>query len=162
MTPQRLHELLTYDPLTGTIRTKRLKRELEADHDGLVIIFDSLAKKSYKMKLERIAYALAYGVIPKDDKRVLHKNLDTSDNRLYNLCLVSRKVYLQIKEAHKNLTGGVRVLPHSTDQFAYVVHWFEGGTEKKKIVQDIVPARKLQLRLQLKFSKIITKYCIFD
>lgn len=162
MQPERLRELLTYDPLTGTIKTKRLQRELKADHDGLVTLFDSIEKKSYKMKLERIAYALGFGIFPKEDKRVLHKNLDQNDNRLCNLSLVSRKVFLQIKEAHKNLTVGIKVLAHPTDQFAYIVHWFEGGFEKKKIVQDVVPARKLQLRLQLKYSKILTKYCIFD
>jgi hypothetical protein len=162
MTPERLRELLTYDPLTGAIRTKRFQRQLEADHDGLVIVFDSLEKKSFKMKLERVAYALAFGVSPREDKRVLHKNLDTKDNRLCNLALVSRKVYLQIKESHKNLTGGIRVIAHQSDQFAYLVYWFEGGFERKKIVQDIVPARKLQLKLQLKYSKILTKYCIFD
>lgn len=162
MKSERLKELLDYDPLSGMIQNKRTKRTLQADPDGLVIIFDSVTKRSTKMKLDRIAYALAFGALPKEDKRVLHKNLDTEDNRLNNLLLVSRALFLQIKEAHKNLTTGIRLVAHATDQFCYIVHWFESGAEKTRIVQDIVPARALQLNLQLKYSKILTKYCVFD
>lgn len=162
MQPTRLRELLDYDPLVGTIRNKKTKRVLQPDHDGLVILFDSAEKKSTKLKLDKIAYALAFGTFPKDDKRVLHRNLNQNDNRLNNLVLVSRNTYLQIKEAHKNLTTGIRLVAHSTDQFSYIVHWFEDGSERTKILQDIVPARELQLKLQLKYSKILTKYCVFD
>jgi len=162
MTPERLREILDYDPLSGTITKKKSKRVLQPDPDGLVIIFDSQNKRSIKMKLDRIAYALAFGILPKEDKRVLHKNLNQSDNRLNNLQLVSRQVYLQIKEAYRNLTTGIRLSAHPTDQFCFVLHWYEDGAERSKILQDVVPARELQLKLQLKYSKILTKYCVFD
>ena len=51
MNPSRLRELLDYDPMSGTITNKRTKRRLQADHDGLVVLFDSAAKRSIKMKL---------------------------------------------------------------------------------------------------------------
>lgn len=162
MQVERLREILDYDPLSGTIKNKKSGRVIRPDPDGLVIIFDSKIKKSIKMKLNKVAYALAFGVFPKEEKRVLHKNLDTSDFRLKNLGLVSRQAYLDIKEAHKNLTTGIRLVAHQTDQFCYSVHWFESGIEKTKVLQDIVPARELQLKLQLRYSKILTKYCMFD
>ena len=162
MKPERLRELLDYDPASGRILNKKTKRLLQPDHDGLVIIFDSAAKRSIKMKLDRIAYALAFGSLPKEDKRVLHKNLNTEDNRLCNLSLTSRLLFLQIKEAHRNLTGGIRMVAHATDQFCYIVHWFEDGSEKTRIFQDVVPARAELLKLQLRYSKILTKYCVFD
>ena len=162
MTPERLRALLDYDPVSGVILNKKTKRKLQADHDGLVIIYDSIERKSIKMKLDKIAYALAFGVLPKDEKRILHRNLRQEDNKLKNLVLVSREVFLLIKEAHKNLTTGIRLVQHATDQFSYVVHWFENGIEKTKILQDTVPARTLHLQLQLKYSKILTKYCVFD
>lgn len=162
MQPERLRELLDYDPRSGIIKSKKSQRVLRADEDGLVIIRDPVDKKSYKLKLDKIAYTLAFGVQPKEDKRILHKNLDQQDNRLKNLSMVSRAVFLQIKEAHKNLTGGIRLIAHPTDQFSYVLSWFEQGIEKFKIVQDLVPARELQLKLQLRYSKILTKYCVFD
>lgn len=162
MKPDRLRELLDYDPLSGAIRNKKTKRLLQADPDGLVIVFDSATKRSIKMKLDRIAYALAFGALPKEDKRVLHRNLDSNDNRLSNLSVVSRSIFLQIKEAHKNLTAGIKLVAHATDQFSYIVHWYQDGIERTKILQDIVPAREFQLKLQLKYSKILTKYCLFD
>jgi len=162
MNTDRLRELLTYCPSTGEVKNTRTNRVLQADHDGLIALFDNQTKRTHKMKLERVAYALAFGVQPKDDKKVLHKNLNSSDNRLINLCLVNRAVFLMIKEAHKNLTVSIRISQHSTDQFNYVVNWMEKGVEKSKVVCDIIEARKIALNLQLKYSKILTKYCVFD
>ena len=160
---ERLRELLEYDALTGKVTNRKTKRVLTCDEDGLVIIFDRKAKvKSTKYKLERIAFALAYGFFPLETQKVLHKNLDPNDNRLKNITLVSRSVFKQIKEADRNLSGGIRMVPHSTDQFAYILYWFEGGIEKNKVIQDIVVAKRQLLKLQLKYSKILTKYCIFD
>lgn len=161
ITPERLRELLSYDPSTGVIKTKR-QRVLTADHDGLVVVFDGISKKSIKMKLERIAYTLAFGVAPKETHRILHKNLDLNDNRLANLQQVSRELFIKIKEAHRNLSTGIKVVAHPTDQFSYNVFWYEQGVEKCKLIQDIGLARRFQVVLQLKYSKILTKYCLFN
>ena len=59
MKPERLREVLDYDPLSGRILNKKTRRLLQPDPDGLVIIFDSATKRSIKMKLDRIAYAMA-------------------------------------------------------------------------------------------------------
>lgn len=160
---ERLKELLEYEPETGKVTIIRNKRVLTPDPDGIVVIFDSKAKpKTRKYKLERIAFYLAFSFFPREDQRVLHKNLDPEDNRIQNLALVSRTVFRHIKEAHRNLTGGIHLVPHATDQFAYILKWFEDGTERSRIIQDIVIARRQQLKLQLKYSKILTKFCVFD
>jgi len=160
---ERLKELLEYDALTGKVSIRKNKRVLTPDHDGIVMIFDREAKpKHKKYKLEKIAYYLAFSIFPREDQRVLHKNLDPEDNRQTNLVLVSRSVYKQIKEASRNVAGGIRIVPHATDQFSYMLHWFENGIEKIRLVQDIVIARRYMVRLQLKYSKILTKYCVFD
>jgi len=160
---ERLKELLEYNPETGKVTIKKSNRVLTCDNDGIVVIFDSKAKpKTRKYKLERIAYYLAFSIIPREEQKVLHKNLDTEDNRIQNLSLVSRAVFRQIKEAHRNLTGGIHIIPHAADQFSYILKYFDGGIEKSKIIQDIVVARRQQLKLQLKYSKILTKFCVFD
>ena len=76
--------------------------------------------------------------------------------------LVTRAEFLQIKEAHRNLTKDIKIQAHGTDQFDYVISWFEKGIERKKIVHDIIKARQGVLKLQLKYSKILTKYCLFE
>jgi hypothetical protein len=162
MTPVRLRDILNYDPASGVISNRKTSRKLIADHDGLVTVYCTKQKKSYKLKLERIAYTLAYGIQPRADQRVLHKNLDISDNSSKNLSLVSRSTFLLIKEAQKNLTQNIRISAHPHDQFNYVVHWIDKNQEKHKVVHDITKARQLMLKLQLKYSKILTKYCLFD
>lgn len=159
---ERLKEILLYDAVTGKVSTLK-GRVLVPDADGLVIVFDKEAKKpSTKYKLERIAYFLATGAFPREDQKVLHKNLDDLDNRAKNLLLVSRIVYRQIKEAERNLQGGIKVVPHPVDMFSYIVIWFDKGVERSRIIGDIGIARRFQVKLQLKYSKILTKYCLFD
>lgn len=162
MKPERLKQLLTYDPLSGSVCITKSKRKLIPDHDGLVVVFDPVQKKTHKLKLDRVACTLAFGKAVPENKRVLHRDLNTHDNSLKNLSVVSRAVFLQVKEAHRNLTQAIRMVQHQTDQFNYVVHWFEKGRECQKVLHDIAAAKGLVLRLQLKYSKILTKYCIFD
>lgn len=162
ITPCRLREILDYSPLTGAVHNRRTKRLLQADHDGLVTVFCSKQKKPHKLKLDKIAFALAHGVFPRKDRRVLHRNLDTSDNSLKNLAVVSRGVFLLIKEAYKNLAGGIKINAHHTDQFCYVVSWTEQNKDKSKVVHDIVEARRVVAALSLHYSKVLTKYCVFD
>ncbi len=162
MTPERLRELLEYDPLSGNVSRRKSKRILSADPYGMVSIYDSETKKNYKSKLDKVAYTLGFGKVPKDDERILHKNMKQDDNRLRNLGLLSRTTYLKVKEAYKNLTGGIRMNPHPIDQFSYVVNWYEKGIEKSRVVEDVVPAKELVLRLNLLASKVLTKYCLFE
>lgn len=158
----RIRELLNYDPSTGIVTTKK-NRVLLPDNNGQVVVFDSIDKKSIKSKLDKLAYSLAFGVVPDtSNKRILHKNMKQEDNRLTNLQLVSRTIFLEVKEAYRNMTGGIRMVPHPVDQFSYIVHWFEKGVEKSKILADLVSARQFMLKKQLKYSKKLTKYCIFE
>lgn len=162
MTPEKLRELLDYDPLTGKVQRRKSRRILQADSTGLVSVYDSESRKNYKMKLDRLAFILAYGKIPREDQRVFHKNMQSEDNSLRNLSIVSRSVYLKVKEAYRNLTGGIKLNTHAVDQFSYVVSWYDKGIEKFKVLEDVVPAKSFVLKLQLHYSKILTQYCVFD
>jgi hypothetical protein len=93
---------------------------------------------------------------------ILHKNLDESDYRYCNLKLISKKTYNSIKEAHRNLSGYLRLQPHPKDMFSYVLIWKENGKDKILVVQDIVVAKRMHNKLQLKYAKILSRYCIFD
>lgn len=126
-------------------------------------MFDSKGTpKSVKYKLDKLAYYLFTGVFPTDKQKVLHKNLDESDNSAVNLAVVPRSTYNKIKEAVKNLDYGIRIINHPTDQLAHLLCWYDAGVERSKVVEDIVVAKRLKTVLQLKYSKFLTKYCIFE
>lgn len=153
--------LLTYDATTGTIVVTRTGRELTADEAGSVLVYDPEARKSYKIKIGKLAYLLGFGILPDKDQRILHKNMDELDCRLRNLDLVTAEQFKQIKEAYRNLSHGIRYTQHPTDQYAYVLHWYEQSVAKTQIIHDAVSVKRAELALKLRYSKILTKYCVF-
>jgi hypothetical protein len=96
------------------------------------------------------------------DKVVLHKNLNENDYRYCNLKLISKKTQNSIKEAYRNLNGYLKLQPHPKDMFSYVLIWKENGKDKILVVQDIVVAKRMLNKLQLKYAKILNRYCVFD
>ena len=119
-------------------------------------------KLKFSIKPEKLAWFMMFGTIPSGRKRILHKNLDSLDNRFCNLCIVTNKELRQIREAYSNLKEFLRIVPHSTDQFSYVLHYKQDGVHVREVVNDIVIARRKLRRLQLKNAKILSKFCVFD
>ena len=159
--PEYLRRFLDYNPLTGALATKKGRRVFQ-DTSGLCTFFDSELSRNVKLKVERICYSMAFGKAPRKDRKVLHRNMQPEDNRLANLVEVSRLTYLSVKEAYDNLSHGIRIMQHPEDKFCSIVIWSEQGQQKKKLAYDSVVADKIKVKLQLKFSKILTKYCIFE
>jgi hypothetical protein len=154
-------DFISYDIHTGKFFTKRkTPRRIFPDYEGYLVFY--VDKQRYKQKANKIAYELGTKTDIPDDKVVLHKNLDKTDFRLINLCLVTHDVFNKISEAHRNITSELKLVPHKTDQFSYVVHWVENNQRKTRLIHDIVPAKKLFLKLQLKFAKILGKYLVLD
>ncbi len=160
---EELTNLIKYETVDGTfflIKDNQKHRQLFSDEEGYIIFFKK--GKKYKLKASKLAYELGNRMIVPKDKVVLHRNLDLTDYRLVNLKLVTKKVYQTIKEAHKNLSYNLKLLPHAHDVFSYVLTWRENGRDKSLVVQDIVIARRKYLKLQLKYAKILSTYCVFD
>ena len=157
---------IEYDLLTGsffllkTTAGGTTKRQIFPNDDGYLLFYRESTK--YKLKANRLALELGTGKQIDANKLVLHKNLDVNDYRLQNLCAVSRTVYKKVKEAHRNLSGALRLVPHPNDAFSYVVQWKEDNKQMQQVVQDVVVAKRLFTKLQLRFAKLLNKYCIFD
>lgn len=158
-----IKELISYCAIEGTfyiLKDGVPYRQIFADEEGYLIFYRK--GKKYKLKANRIAIELGNNLLVQKDKVVLHKNLDSQDYRLQNLRLVTRKVHNSIKEAQRNLGGHLKIQPHHQDVFSYTVQWREDGKDRILVVQDIVMARRLYNKLQLKYAKIISKWCVSD
>lgn len=160
---EQLKNLIYYHPLCGEfylIKDNKPYRQIFPDEEGYLIFYRK--GKKYKIKANRTAIELGNNIIVQKDKVVLHKNLDSQDYKLQNLRLVTRKVHNSIKEAQRNLGGYLKIQPHHQDVFSYTVQWREDGKDRILVVQDIVMARRLYNKLQLKYAKIISKWCVSD
>lgn len=159
---QILNRLVLYDSHNGALYTRSKNRLLTADEFGMVTIYDNLTKKKFKMKYAVVCWMLAHQkVLPKDHK-VLHKNLDEFDFRLRFLKAVHRDLYNRIQEAVRNLDGGLKVIQHPEDQYSYILKYQLDGVERREVIYDITAAKKREMRLRLKFAKIITANCLFE
>jgi hypothetical protein len=159
---EKLNELLEYSPSTGEIFTRKPNRRLSPDADGFVTVWDTIAKKRTKFKADRLCWMLGNGKKLRRNHKILHKNLDSTDNKLRNLTVVSLSTFSKIQEAHRNLAGALKIRPHKTDQFDIDVWFYDNRIYKKEQFCDLSAAQKRLLVLQLKYAKILTKYCIFE
>lgn len=152
-----------YDPATGSLFNKNTNRQLNPDADGFVYYSHSKPTKvQIKIKANRLCCLLGFGKEVQKSQRVLHKNLNENDYRLINLAVVTDKELIKINEARVNLESRLKLVAHPEDQLSYFLYWRENGVEKRQLILDIVVARRRLLKLQLKYSKILSRYCIFE
>lgn len=162
MQVKRLLEFLNYNATTGDLVYKHSGRRVQAQEDGFVLIIDPSSKKRKKFKLSKLCYSLFHNIDLSKEAKIIHKDLNTSNFKISNLLLLSNSQYKELKEATKNIQGGIRLVVHPTDVYSYRLFWFQDGVEKSKVIQDVVVAKKLEKRLLLRSSKILTKYCPTD
>jgi hypothetical protein len=163
MNMTQLKEIIDYDIFEGSffiLKNNCRYRRIFPNEDGYLIFYKD--SKRLKLKANKLAIELVQNIIVQKDKVVLHKNLDETDYRYINLKLISKKTYNSIKEAHRNLSGALKLNPHAKDVFSYLLTWKENSKDKILVVQDIVIAKRLYTKLQLKYAKILNRYCVFD
>lgn len=159
---ETLIRLVYYDSINGALYTVSKNRLLNPDEFGMVTIYDNESKKKYKMKYSVACWQLANKKLLPKDFKILHKNLDEFDFRLRFLKAVHRNLYNKIQEAVRNLDGGLKIIQHPEDQYSYILKYQLEGTERREVIYDISAAKKREMRLRLKFAKIITANCVFD
>lgn len=86
------------------------------------------------------------------------KNLDESDLSAGNIALVDRPTWKTIREALHNLNTSLKMKPHSSAQGHYLVTWKEDGMIRRKVLQDVISAKRLHRKLLISFTKILGKY----
>lgn len=159
----QVKELIDYDVLEGSffiLKNNKRYRKIFPNEEGYLVFYKN--SKRIKLKANKIAIELVQNIVVQKDKVVLHKNLNENDYRYCNLRLISKKTQNSIKEAYRNLNGYLKLQPHPKDIFSYVLIWKENGKDKILVVQDIVVAKRMLNKLQLKYAKILNRYCVFD
>ena len=159
----KLADILEYELLSGSFFIKKdnkIIRKIFPNEDGYIIFYRK--GKRIKLKANKVAMELISGESIADNKAILHKNLDENDYRLQNLKIISRSAYLAVKEAQRNLSGALKLQPHPTDVFCYILSWKDQGKDRKSVIYDVVVAKRTYNKLQLKYAKILSKYCVFD
>ena len=159
----KLSEMLHYEILTGKFFIKKngdLVREIFPNEEGYLMFYRQ--GRRLKLKANKVAIELTSAEKVAEDRAVLHKNLDENDYRLQNLRVISRTAYLAVKEAQRNLSGALKLTPHPEDMFCYILNWKENSKDRRKVVKDVVVAKRTYNKLQLKYAKILSKYCVFD
>lgn len=159
-----IRSLLSYNLYKGEfhiMKNDKVKRRIFPNEDGYLIFYRNTRR--IKLKANRIAIELGTNIpeIPADCA-VLHKNLDENDYRLCNLRVIDRSTFNLIKEASRNLSGALKMQVHPTEVYSYILIWKENGRERKKTIKDIVVAKRQFNKLQLKYAKILSTYCVFD
>ena len=159
---QELASLVQYLPFDGVVLKKSSSAPLVADLDGSVSLYNPSTKKVHKIKLNKLILFISSGRILQDGEKILHRNMQEDDFRVQNLEVVDEDVYNLIREAYKNISYGIQVSMHRTDKLAYNLQWYEDGVKRNRVVYDSSVANRMQVKLKLKYSKILTKYCVFD
>lgn len=158
-----ISDIIEYELFSGSFFLKKdskIVRKIFPNEDGYLVFYRK--GKRIKLKANKVAMELISGISIPDNKTVLHKNLDENDYRLVNLKLISKRTYLAVKEAQRNLSGALKLQPHPRDMFCYILCWKDQGKERKSVIYDVVVAKKMYNKLQLKYAKILSKYCVFD
>jgi hypothetical protein len=156
-----ISEHLEYIPSTGDIfvlKDKVRYRKLLPNEEHMVIT--NVNSIRLKIKYDRLVWCLVHNYYPTSTEVVFHKDLDIYNNRLNNLILITKKEYFVIQESLKNLSGNLKITPHSRDAFSYVLEYKYKGRIKREVISDITIARKKFTKLQLKFIKVLGKYTI--
>lgn len=165
MTLKELIKYIKYDAYTGKLYSMS-KNSLCTDRELIPNeankITSTVRGVTLKIKADRLIWYIVHGKQPTRHQTIFHKNMDNSDNRLHNLVLLNRKEYLRLVEAMKNISGDLKLAPHGSDMFSFVLSYKNNGRLMKEVVYDLTIARRKFTRLQLKFVKLISKYTVSD
>lgn len=155
-----LYSVLKYEASTGNLYvcSAGKQRRLFPNESGM--IDTTIQGKKLKSKLNKIIWELVHNKEVPIDHVVFHKNMQENDYRLSNLQLLPKKTYNTIMEAMKNLSGALRIIPHPTDAFSYILEFKDKGRQKREVLYDISVARKKLLKMQLRYIKIVGRYVI--
>lgn len=140
------------------LKNNKRYRKIVPNEDNIAIV--SINKTKIKMKYDRLVWCVVYKTNLSTNEVVFHKDLDDENCKVNNLSLIDKSLHFKILEAMKNINGALRLIPHPTDVFCYVLEYKQSGRLRKEVISDITVARKKLLRMQLRYIKFVSKYVL--
>lgn len=156
-----LPSLIEYLPDTGEIFLLkdgiRLRKLFLNENNSI-----NISARDIKLKLKgsTIAWFMFYQRFPSKDEIIFHKDLDETNLKINNLTLISKKTNKDLQEALKNLSGELKLVPHTSDSYCYVLEYRSQGRIRKETIADLQVARKKLAKMQLRFIKLLGAYVV--
>lgn len=147
-----------HDSCVYVLKDNKRYRKVKPDDNMISNVM--INGEKIRMKYSSLVWLVVHKVRPTKDQVIFHKDLDETNCTIENLVLISKKEKSKISEAMKNITGSLRLIPHPTDVFSYVLEYRENGRLKREVIADIVPAKKKLMQLRIKIIKFLNKYVV--
>ncbi len=161
MQDYKLEDLFEYDMQNNALfvlKNKVRHRQVFPDENmNICVLADNI---KIRMKYSILVWSVVHKRRLKPNEVIFHKDLDESNNCIYNLVVMTKKERFKIKEGLKNITGTLRLLPHPSDSYRYILEYRENGRLRRETFEDIVPAKKKLARMQVKIIKFLGKYVV--
>lgn len=157
---------LAYDPVMGKFYRVRKDNQVASpvypDEQGKLTIGASSNQIRLAMKATKAAWIVFNNKPVPEGVIIYPKNFDDEDCRAFNLGSLPKEEFDRLKEAYNNINRDLKIKPHKTDQYSYIVQYRENGLLKKTIFEDIVNAKRFHRRLLVAYTKIVGKYLTTD
>lgn len=140
------------------LKSGKVHRKLVPNEDQLVYLCFNRTKM--KIRYDRLKYMIYHKTKISREQVVFHRDLDETNNAISNLALMNKDIHFKVLEAMKNLNGNLRLIPHPTDAFSYILEYRKAGRLQREVISDIGIGKKKLLRMQLKFIKFISSYVL--
>lgn len=135
-------------------------RRIFPDENGLLNYYCFKEKKSIKKKAITLAWELLNCKSLPNNSINYFKDLNPENYKGSNIGLISKVNYKKLKDALYNLEHGVKLIPHKSDMFVYILKFKSEGKLVQTTFHDISLALKMKRKVILRSSKIITKWVV--
>lgn len=131
--------------------------EIVPDDTGMLSFYCKVKRKVVRKKALFLAYESLHGPIP-EDHLVFQKDLDETNYKGSNLMCLHKDEVRDIKDALYNVQGGIKLVPHPNNAYAYVLIYKEKGRKQQISTQEITKALRLKRKIIHKCQKYLNSY----
>lgn len=151
-----------YDKATAKVKSKLKDRTLLPDEYGSAVVYDNTTKTKAKIKYSKLCWILGNQKDFPEGMKLYHVNMQDDDFRLRNLKLIDPQDFKLLQEAKRNLEGSLRILAHPEDAYSMQIKYVQNGKHITETIRDVIPAKRRFSALQLRFAKVLSKFCRSD